>query len=61
MSQDMGKEFKVVFTLGELNSMLQGLQYVPYGTAAPIIEKLQQQVTAQIDAEKADQSVEVGE
>lgn len=51
---DQSKEFTTVLTLGELGNVLQGLQYIQYGTASPIIDKLQKQVAAAIAAEKAE-------
>ena len=59
MNQDNSQEFQVVLTLGELGNILQGLQYVQYGTAFPIIEKLQKQVAEQIAASKEETKPEV--
>lgn len=50
--QDQSQKFTVTLSLGELSNILQGLQYIQYGTAFPIIESLQKQVAEQLEAQK---------
>lgn len=56
---DQSKEFSVVLTLGELGNVLQGLQYIQYGTASVIIEKLQKQVADAITLDKEKEKAKV--
>jgi len=48
---DPDLEIKLLITVGEGNLIMQALQELPYKYSAAIVQKLQMQATAQINAE----------